>query len=80
MPPQILLEVICTAQLTKIVPQHCKGTVLALDAARSGALTLVAPSIATSLYALLGFSSIGIVGAAAALLQLLMLLTGLIAV
>lgn len=75
---QIVLEVICTAELTKRVPPHCKGTVLALDAARSGALTLVAPTIATSLYAsALGFSSLGIVGAAAALLQLIMVLSGL---
>ena len=76
----IVLEVICTAQLTKITPTSCRGTALALDSAIMGALTLVAPSAATSLYSLVGFSSLGVAGASSAALLMLLLHTGVLAV
>lgn len=54
----------------QVVPPDSKGTVLALDAALLGGAVMVAPSIGSSLFQLIGFSCIGLSGSVACLVML----------
>ena len=58
------------AVVLQLVPAGSKGTALALDAALTGAATMVAPSIGSSLFQLIGFPSVGAVGSLSAFIML----------
>ena len=64
--------------LLQVVPSDSKGTVLALDAALLGGAVMVAPSIGSSLFQLIGFSCIGASGGTACLIMLALVHSGVL--
>ena len=53
--------------MVQLVPAGNKGTVLALDSSLLGAASMVAPTIGSGLFEVIGFPAVGVVGASMSL-------------